>query len=66
MLVNDRSDIETTRCRLSRVRFRVEADAPFGNGARQPHMQADLSGRENVGFIAYLKCNDTHNSKEVG
>jgi len=66
LFVNDRTEIGTYPCRLSGLLYRVEAEVLFGNGAGQPHTQAVLSGRENVGFVASLKCSDTHYPKGEG
>ena len=50
MLVTDNLDVETLKYRLSFKLFRGAVNSPIWVMDSQPHCEAKLSGREEVGF----------------
>jgi hypothetical protein len=60
MLVNVKSDIETIECHLSSMQLSRLCKQSCDGRDSQPHCEADLTLREEVGFQSNFDTLDTH------
>lgn len=61
-LVDVKLDVETLECHLSSKLFRGSVNSSKVLRNRQPHCEANLTDREEVGFNYHSKIVDTHYS----